>query len=416
MTSKSLASAFTSSPSVARADAIEASPTLVVTLPTVAEQLAPAASRGTTRELRKARRRHYISENDWVDSLYKAYITVLLSALALFYLTVAFSGTEASAATLDSISQRGPGWLGLGIAVLVALGLRSGARGGPLAPEPADVMYLLLAPLNRAEVLRASAYRQLRGVVLVPAIAGAVAGSVASGSFGGNRAEWIAAGCAAAVLAALSVWGAALVASGTRMRPLVANAIAAVLIVWSAIDVVAHSATSPTAQIGRVALLPLDSSAFAALGVVIALATVAGGLAAVGGVSLEQLRRRAYLLGELRFAATLQDMRSVIVIHRELAQDLPRQEPRWNVTSHARGTGVATQLARHRPLAREPHPPRRRARRGGRARVRRRVAGHLCARRPRRRRRVHHGDRRGGRPRAGDRPSHAPGAVPGAVG
>jgi hypothetical protein len=48
-------------------------------------------------------------------------------------------------------------------------------------------------------------------------------------------------------------------------------------------------------------------------------------------VSLEQLRRRAHLLGELRFAATLQDMRSVIVLHRELAQDLPRSRPWWSV-------------------------------------------------------------------------------------
>jgi hypothetical protein len=294
---------------------------------------AVVGSRATVRDLRTARRRHYLAESDWVDSLYKAYVTVVVSAVALFYLTVAFGGTEASAATLDAIARRGAGWLGLGIAVLVALGLRSGARGGPLAPEPAEVMFLLLAPIDRAQALRSSAYRQLRGVALVPAIAGGVAGSVASGSLGGERAEWIAAGCAAAVLTALTVWGAALVASGTRMRPRVANAIAAALVAWAVIDVVAEAATSPTAQIGRVALLPLSSSAFAALGVVGALATATVGLAVIGGISLEQLRRRAYLLGELRFAATLQDMRSVIVIHRELAQDLPRTEPRWNVES-----------------------------------------------------------------------------------
>jgi hypothetical protein len=34
-------------------------------------------------------------------------------------------------------------------------------------------------------------------------------------------------------------------------------------------------------------------------------------------------------VGELRFAATLQDMRSVIVLHRELAQELPRSRPWW---------------------------------------------------------------------------------------
>jgi hypothetical protein len=144
------------------------------------------------------------------------------------------------------------------------------------------------------------------------------------------------------VLTALAVWGSALVASGTRTSPLVANVVGAALVVWAVVDVVAHTATSPTAQIGRFALLPLDASAFAALGVILALGVVAVGLAVIGGGSLEQLRRRSYLLGEMRFAATLQDMRSIIVIHRELAQDLPRSTPRWNAGSSRRG-GVAWQ-------------------------------------------------------------------------
>jgi hypothetical protein len=194
-------------------------------------------------------------------------------------------------------------------------------------------MYLLLAPVRRDVVLRAAAYRQLRGVVLIPAIAGAVAGSVASASLGGTRVEWIAACCAFAVLTALAVWGGALVVSGTRTGTRIANAIGALLVAWSIVDVVTEHATSPTAQLGRIALLPLTSSPLAALGAVEALALVAVGLLVVGGVSLEALRRRAHLLGELRFAATLQDMRSVIVLHRELAQDLPRSRPWWNVRS-----------------------------------------------------------------------------------
>ncbi|MFN8027138.1 MAG: hypothetical protein U0W40_12505 [Acidimicrobiia bacterium] len=68
-----------------------------------------------------------------------------------------------------------------------------------------------------------------------------------------------------------------------------------------------------------------------------ALAVAGIGLAVIGGASLEQLRRRAHLVGEIRFAATLQDVRSVIVMHRELAQDLPRSRPWWRVRGWRHG-------------------------------------------------------------------------------
>ena len=294
-------------------------------------------ARSTTRAMQGARRRHYIREGDWVDSLYKAYLTVLLTGVALFYLTVAFDGTKATPSTVTDVTHQGIGILGLAVALLVLLGLRSGSRGGPLAPDAADITYLLLAPIPRAEVLRASAFRQLRGVVLVPALAGAVAGSVASGTFGGERVEWMAAGAAFAVLTALAVWGAALVVSGTRTGARPANAIGAVLVAWAALDVALGTATSPTAQLGRVAVLPLTTSLLAGVGALGALGVVAVALAVAGGVSLEALRRRAHLLGELRFAATLQDMRSVIVVQRELAQDLPRSRPWWTVGSGRAG-------------------------------------------------------------------------------
>ena len=158
-----------------------------------------------------------------------------------------------TAAALHDVEQHGAAILGLAVAVLVLLGLRSGAHGGPLAPESADVSFLLLAPVPRTEVLRPLAVRQLRGVVLVPAVGGAVAGSIASSPLGGERVEWLLAGAAFGVLASLAVWGSALVASGVRLRARDANLIGAVLVVWAAVDVVTGHATSPTAQLGRVA-------------------------------------------------------------------------------------------------------------------------------------------------------------------
>ncbi len=300
---------------------------------TTGPKMPATAPQATLRELRRSRRRHYLREGDWVDSLYKAYVVGILAAVGLFYGTVAL-GADRDAAAIHDVQQHGAALLGLAVAVLVLLGLRSGAHGGPLAPESADVSFLLLAPIPRREVLRPLAVKQLRGVVLVPAVGGAVAGSIASSPLGGARVEWILAGAAFGALASLAVWGSALVASGARLGARQANLLGGLLVLWAAIDVATGHATSPTAQIGRVAILPLSWSACSIVGMIVPIALALVGVARVGHTSLEQLRDRARLVGELRFAATLQDMRSVIVLHRELAQELPRTTPWW----HARGT------------------------------------------------------------------------------
>ncbi len=278
-----------------------------------------------------ARRRHYIREGDWVDSLYKAYLTVIITVVALFYLSAAFGTASAGASTVHDLEAQGPAFLGLAVAVLAALGLRSGAHGGPLALTAPDVTHLLLAPIPRSLVFRSAAWRQLRGVVLLPTIAGGVAGNIAAGHLDGNRVEWIVAGAAFGALAALLAWGCALIASSRRWTVRRANAIGATLVAWAAVDIALGAGTSPTAQLGRVALTPLAWSWLALIGIALPFAVVGLGLAWIGGTSLEPLRHRAQLVRELRYAATLQDLRSIIVLHRELAQELPRSRPWWQV-------------------------------------------------------------------------------------
>jgi hypothetical protein len=51
------------------------------------------------------------------------------------------------------------------------------------------------------------------------------------------------------------------------------------------------------------------------------------GLSGIAGVSLEAAERRTALVGQLRFAVTLQDLRTVLVLRRQLAADLPRSRP-----------------------------------------------------------------------------------------
>jgi hypothetical protein len=85
--------------------------------------------------------------------------------------------------------------------------------------------------------------------------------------------------------------------------------------------------TSPASLLGQLALWPLKVHVVDVVGVIVALAFVPAGFALIGGTSLEASERRAGLVGQIRFAATLQDLRTVIVLRRQLAQELPRQRP-----------------------------------------------------------------------------------------
>ena len=61
----------------------------------------------------------------------------------------------------------------------------------------------------------------------------------------------------------------------------------------------------------------------AVLGVPVVLGLVVLGLALLRRLSLEAAERRTGLVGQLRFAVTVQDLRTVIVLRRQLAQDSP---------------------------------------------------------------------------------------------
>jgi hypothetical protein len=78
-------------------------------------------------------------------------------------------------------------------------------------------------------------------------------------------------------------------------------------------------------------------------------------MVSIGGTSLEASERRAGLVGQIRFAATLQDLRTVIVLRRQLSQELPRQRPwirmprsipkAWLAAGTGAGTGAAATVA-----------------------------------------------------------------------
>jgi hypothetical protein len=279
------------------------------------------------KDLHRARKRRRTAEFDPFEALYRAYITGITLTVTVLVLSTVTGDTKLSAIQVADVRHHAAPFLGLAFALVLAVGLRSGGRGGPLVIEAADVRHVLLAPVDRTVALRGPAIRQLRFGALMGGGTGAIAGLLALRRLPGAPAAWVACGAAAGVIGALAALGLAMVVAGWRLGRWIAGLLALGVLAWSAVDVAAGTVTSPASLLGQLALSPLHFHPLDVIAPVLAAAAVAAGLAVVGGTALEASERRASLVGQIRFAATLQDIRTVIVLRRQLAQELPRQQP-----------------------------------------------------------------------------------------
>ena len=293
-------------------------------------------------DLRRARRRQRVAAIHWVDALYQVYITALVAVVAVVFLSGYVGDTKIDARAVDRLAESGPAVLGLVVAVALFVGLRSGSRGGPLALERADVRHVLLAPVDRAVALRGPALRQLRFLVAAGAGVGAATGQLALRRLPGNPAEWLIIGAVFGATVAAIGFGSALSASGVALPRWLATVVGGGILVWAVGDVAGKLPVSPTAVVGECeitldqrhreaeALATMLREAQAA-SEQIAVAEQVGllglGLVRVAETSLEAAERRTALVGQLKFAVTLQDLRTVMVLRRQLAQERPRSRP-----------------------------------------------------------------------------------------
>ncbi len=301
-----------------------------MTYPTIT--LDPAATRQALGELRKARFRRRTQDIDWVESLYKAYLTGLAALAAVIAASSIVGDGRLHAHELVDVRNHGPAIVGMVLGALMLLGFRSGARGGPLSFEPPDITHVLLAPLDRGAAVRPIAWRQLRGVLAIGLVAGAIAGNLARGRLPGSTPAWIAVGVVSGLAVSLAVWGSASIASGRRLRPLVATAIGVVLVAWPAADLFAKTTTCPLTWFGKFTIAPLpgaDPLPLASIGVLLVLLVPVFALIGLAGVSVEAAQRRAGLVDQLRFALTIQDVRAVVLLYRQLSQHGTRAKPWW---------------------------------------------------------------------------------------
>jgi hypothetical protein len=289
----------------------------------------------TLRSLRAQRRRNRLRDLDWFEAAYRAYLTGIVGIVIVLVVSSWLGDTRPSPKGFSDLLDHGPAVIGLVAALAIALGLRSGSRGGPLAVEPAEVRYTLLAPVDRRTALVTPALRQVRFATFLGAVVGAIAGVLAWRRLGDNGFKWALSGAVSGASIALALIGSAMVASGIRLRTWMATLLAILVLGWAAADVAGY-VPAPTTTLGSLALWPLRVHPIDVLGVVGVLALVALGFALLGRLSLEAAERRTGLVGQLRFAVTVQDLRTVIVLRRQLAQDRPRNRPWFSVPGRGR--------------------------------------------------------------------------------
>ncbi len=286
----------------------------------------PASPPATVTALRTARRRRELAGRDWGELAYRVYTTSLGALVAVVFLSGLVGDDRLDPVQTASFVDRLPAWIAVGVSVVLALAVRSGRRGGPVALERPDVAHLLLAPVSRSAVLR----RPVSSLVIYgiggAAIVGGLAGSLVDQRLDGPAAPWVFSGAVTGATVAAGALGAALVAGGRRVPGRLLSAIAWLLVAWSVAAVAtADVPASPLSLVGDLFVWPEVATPIAVVSVVIAVLLVVVGAAGIGGLSIESAMRRTALVGQLRFAVTQQDVRAVVLLRRQLASEHHRR-------------------------------------------------------------------------------------------
>ena len=289
----------------------------------------PSIGVSALHEMRRTRRRHRIQDLEWFEALYRVYITALLVGGAVLFLSGLVKDAELSASELANVTEHGPNALGVITAIVVFLGLRSGANGGPIAVEDADVRHVLLAPIGRGVALRHPAIARFRSAAFAGAVAGAIAGELASRRMPtGTLGTWALWGAAYGALTSALFVTSAVIVHGLKIHRSIVTVLATALVAWQvAVTFADTSFPGPFDSLGSLALLPLriEWLDFIAIAVIAVLSLCA--LLLVPRLSLEALARRSSLVSQLKFAVTLQDIRTVILLRRQLSQEHMREKP-----------------------------------------------------------------------------------------
>ncbi len=325
-------------------------------------------SKATLAELRSTRQKRRLGDTDWYDIAYRVYLFALVGLALVVWVSEAVEGVIGDGIDTADLLERGPAIIGMLVVAAFALGLRSGADGGPIAIEVADIRHVLLSPISRRSVMLRPVGQRLRAAAFALGLGGAVLGQLIATEVEGSRSAWAAACGAYGAIVGATFVSTAVIAHALRISRWLATALATAALVWqSAVawgiwndETTGLARVAPGNLAGRLALWGISQRAIDVVAIVVALAMAGAALALGGRLRVEALARRGELVSQLRFAATVQDLRTVVQLRRQLRSESLRTRP-WGQrhrpsrpatagTARGRTPSAATSDARPSPL------------------------------------------------------------------
>jgi hypothetical protein len=270
---------------------------------------------------------------EWFEALYRVYLAAFVFGGGAMFISGFIPDEPVSTQTAADVWANGPGWLGLAAVLAIGIGLRSGSRGGPLAVEEADVRHVLLAPVDRRRALLRPAVQTLRTSMFATTIVGMLAGYLAARRLPGTAPQWVFWSGVWGAVAGLLYVGSALIAHGLRVPRWLATTLAVTIVSWQLLSALPESTgialdiTGVADTFGDLALAIHGIDATALIYPIISLAVVCAGLALLARQSVDALLRRSALVSQLRFAVTVQDLRTVALLRRRLSEERSRSRP-----------------------------------------------------------------------------------------
>ncbi len=311
-------------------------------------------SKATLAELRKTRQRRRLGDTDWYDIAYRVYLFALVGLVLVVWVSDAIDGAIGEGIDTADLLERGPSIIGLLVVAAFALGMRSGADGGPVAIELADIRHVLSAPISRRAVLLRPVAQRLRAAAFAIGLGGAVLGQLIATEVEGSRTAWAAACGAFGAIVGVTFVATAVIAHTLRAPRWLATTLATVALVWQGAvawgiwngEATGLARVAPGNLAGRLALWGVSQRPIDVIAIVVAVAMTAAALALSGKLRVEALARRGELVSQLRFAATVQDLRTVVQLRRQLRSEVLRTRP-WG-QRHPPARPAATTTVRGR--------------------------------------------------------------------
>src|SRR4051794_2562936 len=294
--------------------------------PTVRPQPVSETDLDVLYDLRRRRKRHRLGDIEWFDAAYRVYLVALFGGGTVLWISSSIADETVGADTVANVAKNGPALIGIITALAFMAALRSGAQGGPLALEAADVTYVMLSPVDRVRALLRPVSQRARSAASLAAVSGAIVGQLAGRRLPGTPVAWAASGAAFGITTALLWAGTALVAHTIRLPLWIATTLGLTGVIWQCAALAFHI-FGPANFAGSLAMWGWRQHPVDLIAPLVAVIVLLAGIGLLQHTSLDALARRSSLVAQLRFAVTMQDLRTVILLRRQLNQEHTRGRP-----------------------------------------------------------------------------------------